>query len=539
MVPAVTAIVAAQFRILRNHLPKAGVASFLGHLVSLLWYGLAAAVGFGLAVLLPSISLPGLMRELPAGLLGVFAFWQIMPLFTLSTGWSLQLNKLQIYPISDAQLFLIEVILRVTGSPEMILVLMGATVGLLRHPGVPVIAALALLLFIPFNLFVSLGLRELMLHSFKRNRFREIFAILMISLSILPQIVLRSSVAKRLLPYFEGGAQGRLTPWHAVAMLSLGRGNAVDVLTLAVWTLLSFAAARWLFMRSLSFEEATEPILLTSRETPARAGLRAIGWSTLLHQLLGDPLSSLVEKELRSLVRMPRFRIRFGMACIFSVLIFVPLAHNTVQAGSNFLQQNFLPVTTLYGLLLLSDAVIWNVFGPDRGAAALYFAAPIPFALVLRAKNIVAGLCVAAESIIVLTLTALLRQHIDLSQVGTSLGSAAVVGLFFVAIGNYTSVTIARPADSKQMLRRTGGGKMQLLMLGCSLGMAVLVGAALLARWAFDSPWAFPGVLAIEMIVAFIVYKVVTHSALEHSSTDRERMIDELSKKAAVIGSEE
>ncbi len=537
MPPALAAILIAQFRILRNHLPRAGFASVLGHLLSLAWYALAATVAFGLAVLIPSVPLAGLQRWLAPALLGIFAYWQIIPLFTLSTGWSLQLNKLQIYPISNGQMFFLELILRITGSPEMLLILLGGTVGLMRHPALPPLAPLTLLLFIPFNLFLSLAVREILLHSFKRNRFREIFAIILISLSVLPQVMLRGGFAERLRPYLEAGSRGRLTPWHAEAMLTLGQSQIVDLLVLTFWTVLTFVVARGLFMRSLTFEETAQPAALAAIDRRRFTGKTRAGWSSLLYRFFEDPLATLIEKELRSLVRTPRFRIRFGMACIFSVLIFVPLAANTSRAGSNFLDRNFFPVTTLYGLLLLSDAVILNVFGTDRAAAALYFVAPIHFASVLRAKNIVAVICASLQAAIVLAFTAVLRHHFEWLDAVSSFGSSAVVGVFFLAVGNLTSVSLAWPSDPKQMLRRTAGGRLQLWVLGCSVGMAILIGAALLARWALDSYWAFVGVLGIELVVAAIVYKVATDTALERSLTERERMMDQLSKSAAVIGS--
>src|SRR5262249_34903601 len=38
----------------------------------------------------------------------------------------------------------------------------------------------------------------------------------------------------------------------------------------------------------------------------------------------------------------------------------------------------FLTVVCLYALMLLGQVSYWNSFGFDRGAAALYFAAPVP-----------------------------------------------------------------------------------------------------------------------------------------------------------------
>ena len=179
-----------------------------------------AAFGASLAVALPRTPVRDIQEWLPVGLLSVFLFWQLIPLFTLSSGWSLQLNKLQIYPVSNRALFGIEVLLRLSTAPEMILVLAGTMIGLLRHPEIPGFAPFFLLLYIPFNMFLSLAVRELLLHSFERNRFRELFAILLISIAVLPQILLRTEGGRRVQPYLLSASKGRGTPWHEVAVLS-------------------------------------------------------------------------------------------------------------------------------------------------------------------------------------------------------------------------------------------------------------------------------------------------------------------------------
>src|SRR5436309_5205197 len=185
-------IVWAQFRTLRNRFPRTHWVSVLFSLFSLVWYGLFAAWGIALALHLPEVPIALLTKWLPVGLLAVFLFWQSVPLITLSTGASLHLNKIQIYPVSTPALFGIEVLLRFTSSPEMVVLLSGALIGLLRHPSVPPYSAMSLLFFFPINLFLSLAIRETVLHSFERNRFRELFAILIISIGIIPQFLVRS-----------------------------------------------------------------------------------------------------------------------------------------------------------------------------------------------------------------------------------------------------------------------------------------------------------------------------------------------------------
>src|SRR5581483_6915649 len=147
----IQAIAWAQFRTMRNHLPRTNFGAVLLWFLSLLWYGMYAALAVVLAVMLPEVPMAALQQWLPVGFLAVFLFWQVIPLFTLSSGWSLQLNKLQIYPVSNSALFGIEVLLRLTTAPEMILVLMGALIGLQRRPDTPLFAGLFVLFYIPLN----------------------------------------------------------------------------------------------------------------------------------------------------------------------------------------------------------------------------------------------------------------------------------------------------------------------------------------------------------------------------------------------------
>ena len=155
----ILAIAWAQYRTMRNHLPRTSVGTVLLWCVSLLWYGLYVGLAVFLGATLRDTSIERLRMWMPVGLLGVFLFWQIVPLFTLSSGWSLELGKLRVYPVSNKALFFIEIVLRLTTAPEMIIVLAGALIGLVRNPSIPEFFALFLLLFIPFNLFLSLAIR--------------------------------------------------------------------------------------------------------------------------------------------------------------------------------------------------------------------------------------------------------------------------------------------------------------------------------------------------------------------------------------------
>ncbi len=101
-----------------------------------IWYGLWAGAAIVIAARLqqPRARCRVIRIALPGGLLLMFLYWQVVPLMLATTGSSLDLRKLRAYPIPDGQLFSIEVLLRVTAGIEMVLVLIGITIGAMLNP---------------------------------------------------------------------------------------------------------------------------------------------------------------------------------------------------------------------------------------------------------------------------------------------------------------------------------------------------------------------------------------------------------------------
>jgi ABC-2 type transport system permease protein len=520
----IIAIVWAQFRITRNHMPRAGLGAIILWLLPVLWYGMFAGFACSLAVAIPNMPQDALRAWLPVGLLVLFLYWQTMPMVTLSSGWGLQLNKLQIYPIPTHALFGIETLLRITASPETIIVLLGAMVGLLRHPRVPAGAPLWLLLFIPFNLFVQLALRDFLTFAFNRSRFREVLTILVISIGVLPQLVLRTGLGRKVQPYFLLSAHGAFTPWQVTAVLSLGVVSGINLIVMAAWLALTFAWARHQFQRGLLQEESFRGGGISRADRkPDRASS-----PLLITRFFRDPMANLLQKEFQSLVRMPRFRVVFGMACVFGVAVFVPMTFG--RGGASFIRNNFLPVVNLYGMLMLSDVLLLNIFGLDRGSAQLFFVAPVPFRAVLQAKNITALCMIALQNAAVLLFVLLFRIPVNLFGVTSSITVSAVVSVFLLSVGNLLSVSSPRAINPSSTMRKQAGAKMQLWTLLCTAGMALLVAFPFLARWAFQTDWAFFAVLLLEFVIGLIVYRIALDSAVELGLRNREQMVDALSK---------
>lgn len=200
------------------------------------------------------------------------------------------------------------------------------------------------------------------------------------------------------------------------------------------------------------------------------------------------------------------------------------------------MSDNFLIIVIVYGLLLLSDALMLNVFGFDGAAAQIYFVTPVPFKTVLKAKNLVAIAFVGLQMVAVFTIAAVMRLGMSWLNVANAVAASAVVSIFFLSAGNLISISIPRKIDPKQTFRKQSGGKLQLWFLLCSIGMLVLMGFAFLARWAVQTNWAFLGVLLVEFFVGLIVYYVATESAVEKGMRERERLVETLSRGSAPIG---
>jgi ABC-2 type transport system permease protein len=524
----IRAILWAQFRTARNYLPRTNYGTILAWLFSCIWYGLFCAVGVGLAGALPRVPVRSLPLVVSFGLLGILIFWQVVPLMTLSSGSSLDLSKLLVYPIHKKTLFAIEVLLRLTTSPEMIVVLCGGIIGLMRHPRVFVLSPLWLVLYVPLNLFLSLGLREWVATTVERKKLRVILVIFSLSASLVPSLFLNTSLGERSKPFFLAAAKAPGTPWSELSSLGLGHYSLFTAVVLCAWLAAAYIFAARQFARSLNFDQARIPGPL--RE-PGAASPR-LNWAEPLLALPGrlfrDPLGALVEKEIRVLSRSSRFRVVFGIATVFSVLVFIPFSSGRLSSG--VMSRNYLPAVSAYGMMIIGEILLWNNLGFDRNAAQLYFVAPVPFAVVLKAKNVAACVIILLMTLFVALITALVRQNVTPGSFASSIALTSVLTLFFLAFGNLASVIMPRPVDPSQALRRQNSAKASLWLMLSFIVLIVPLGPAFAARWAFDSDWPFFTILAIDVIVGAITYRIATESAIARANRNREQILHALSR---------
>jgi ABC-2 type transport system permease protein len=520
------AILWAQWRSVRNFYPRAG-AAWTG-IIGALWYGFWSLAAIAVARLVSDPSEFDLvLTVLPSAVLLVFLYWQVIPLLMAATGASLELRKLQAYPIPVSQLFSIETMLRITAGIEMALVLLGILIGVLFNPRLPKWCGLAIVPYILFNLYFGVGLRDLLLRILARKRIREVAFLLLVICAALPQLVLTRmpGVGSRLRVLL--GGEGWLGwPWAATANLVQGFDFLHSSTILLAWAAAAGVFARWQFNRTLSFD--ADAARASDQRSTADLGLLE-KFYRLPSVLLTDPLAALVEKEIRFLLRSPRFRLVFLMGFTFGLVIWLPIALGRNTPQTSFLGTNYLTVVSVYSVLLLSEVCFWNSFGFDRSAAQIYFLAPVPFSRVLIGKNLSAIFFIFMEISAVTTVCALLRMPLNFKRLSEAYAVAGVVSIFLLAAGNLLSIYQARAVNPATSFRSGAAGRVQA-MLFVIYPIAFLPAAlAYLARWAFDNQSVFFAVLALDAVAGLIGYRIALESAVAAADRLKERMVAALS----------
>jgi ABC-2 type transport system permease protein len=514
------AILWAQWRTLRNFYPQRRGGALFSGIISLVWYAAWTLASLAISELLAEWKdVDRLPQIMSGGLLVAFVYWQLTPLLLATTGASLDLKRLLVYPVPRTQLFAIEVLLRVSTGLEMMLLMTGAAAGLLRNPVVPKWAPLAFVPFALFNLFLSAGLRDLLTRLLARKRIREAVVFLLVLLAAAPQyLAMRGGPGK--LSNALAMKQSALLPWTAAGELAGGHAAGTALAMLSIWTVAAYLFGRRQFEKGLRFDaEAAR-----AEERPmAQAGSRLDVFFRLPSKLLSDPLAAMIEKEVRFLSRAPRFRLVFLMGFSFGLIVWLPLALGRRGAPS-FLSDNLLTFVSMYALLLLGDVLIWNVFAYDRAAAQLYHLAPVPFSKVLAAKNLTAAIMVLLELAMVTLVCLLLRVPLSGEKIIEAFAVTMLMLLYLIPFGNLTSTYYPRGLNPAQSWRSSASGLHVLLILVYPLA-AMPLSLPYLARYAFDSDIAFYAVLPFNLAFGALLYWVALDSAVEASGRRKERML--------------
>jgi ABC-2 type transport system permease protein len=525
---------------------SAGRGAIFSVLTGVIWYGLWTGAAAAACVMALHASASRLHAYLPLVFLGICGYWQIIPVLSASLGSGLDMRKLLLYPVPHGKLFLVEVLLRLTTGAEMVLVLTGGTIGLLLNPAAggwraaPRLAA-AVAVFVLFNLLLASGVRSLLERLLTRRKVREVLSFFLLMLYVVPRVMVQSGTRPKNLHGISAAAQALGFPWSAAARAGVpdpsGQFEWLALLSLCGWTLAALWFGRTQFERNLRYDA------VAAQASTQRTGTsRWQGWKDRLYRVPSliwrDPLAGIIEKELRSLARTPRFRMVFIMGFTFGVMVWFPMIAGRRTGHPGMASPYFLIVVCVYALTLLGQVTYWNCFGFDRSAAVFYFAAPQPLRKTLMGKNIASLFFIYLEVLVLTSVTAALQVSGGWRTVIETLVVVGVCSLYLLALGNISSVHYPRGLRPERVSQGGASGRFQGLVFLLYPLALLPVFLAYLARYAFESEAVFAIGMALAAMLGGALYGMAMESAAGTAASRREQILQELSKGDGPLVSE-
>lgn len=508
-----------------------------GAITGLIYYGVWVVAACAVFLAVSGATVEKLRVFLPLGALVVWLYWQAMPILSASVGSALDMRKLMLYPVPHGKLFQVEVLLRLTTGGEMLFVLTGCVAGLFRNKATSGWAAVpAVALYVVFNLLVASGTRSLLERLLSQRRVREVLLFVIFMVWMVPRFLFITGHRPQWVGSWTHWLDTAVWPWTAVAWAALGRSEFYALLSLAVWTLLAGWFGRTQFERNLRFDS------VAAQATQQTAGISrwqrvAEGFYGLPARWLRDPLAAMMEKELRSLSRTPRYRMVFIMGFSFGLMIWLPMILGNPAERNRKLSHHFLTVICVYSMTLLGQVSYWNCFGFDRSATLFYFAAPQPLGKVFAAKNLAALVFIYLEVLILATIITIFGVRLGGAQLLETLLVVGVCSLYMLALGNISSVQYPRGLNPERVSQGGATGRFQALITMLYPLSLLPVLLAYVARWALDSELVFWLVLGFAAMVGGALYWIAMESAVGTAWKQRERIIRELSNAEGPIAS--
>jgi ABC-2 type transport system permease protein len=507
--------------------------AFFSAITSLVFYGFWAIVGLAANGFFSNPDNKDLFKvALPIALGAVMLYWQVAPVVSASLGASLDLKKLIVYPIPRERLFAIEILLRLTTCMEMLLGLAGILIGLLRNPRVGgMVAAPRLigvtLLFVALNVFLSAGMRNLLERLLMRRRMREVIMLMIVIAGVAPQFLIMFRGPQQ--AFTKSLPLAILWPWGATAALLMSASLAAATAILLVYIGLAYAFSRYQFEKGIRADAGPGVADRPERDKPGAASLsdRLI---RLPSRLLRDPLGAAVEKELRTLIRSPRFRLVYFMGFSFGLLVWLPMAIRQRVGHESVTRTHFLTYVSVYALVLLGQVTFWNAFGFDRSATQAWYALPIPFARVLQAKNLTAIFLVMTELVLVIGIALALPVPHPPIRIAEALVVTLIAAVYLVSFGNLISVRVPRAMDPEKVTQ--GGSARSMNAFAFFLFPVALmpIGLAYWGRYVFDSEAVFFGLLGVAAVCGMVLYLIALESAVKTALLKKEEILAELGR---------
>lgn len=513
-------------------------------LISTLWYGLWLSLA-GICWVTPHyIGIADIEEALPGILLFVMGYWQLSPIVTLSLGVSIDMRKLAYYPVTTPTLFAVECLLRIWTGIEIIIVLCGLFFGLITAGSAhPVLLACSLFLFVVLNVFVSAGMRNLIERIFRKRLLRELVLVLLVTLTVLPQMA-AYSIELRSLTRAALRNQVELPLWLSppglAAALAKGQASTPDILVLLAMVLASaifgyvfFAATSRLALSESAADQAPRP---------AAQGIvdKLFGpLTSFVLRLLPDPIGTLTEKEIKYLWRSPRFRTPFFMGFTFAVIAWAPIMYQVRSPWGEWMRQSAPSLISMYSFLLLGPVLFLNRFGFDRSASRFYFWMPLEMGQLLFAKNLASVFFCFCEFFLISAICSIIGMDVSTRALIEAFLIFTISMPWLLAVGNQMSVRHPVASNPDRVSHSPAGGGMRGVVQFFAFPLALApVFAAFVWRFTGRDDTGFMAILGFAAAAGIIIYCLSFLNASAYSLAHRETLVSSLSSGQGPLAAE-
>ncbi len=444
--------------------------------------------GLGLGVGAHFLIVRGNPELLALPLLGVFLFWQLMPLLLASSTTGFDFTNLLRFPLRFPAFFLLSLAYALfdpAAVGSLVWLACIATGIALARPELLGWTLLVLAVFAATNLLLSRAVFSWLERLLARRRSREALVALFILCLLGFQFLgaLGARWEKRLKPYASTALPvlQLLPPGLAGKALAGATRGSASTIVVSTGFLVAYGLAFGLLLhRRLRAQYLGEDLGETASPVVTRAASTASFTSStsLASAYLPGPVAAMFEKEWRYLYRNTMAALQLVLPLILIPVLSLswtrPRAGRGV--GSQLPAELMFPAAVAYMFLILAQ-LAHNSFAFDGRGIQLLFVAPVRFRDVLLGKNLVFGLILMVETGLVWLIVRLLFRAPRAMTVAATLSGLLFAGLVHCIVGNWLSLQFPRRFDFGRFRRRASGVS---VLIGLVLQIVLLGGVAIL-----------------------------------------------------------
>lgn len=520
-------------------------ASLIGSIIFLLFVLVGAGfAAFGTFVAYRNLAQPANFEVLYLVLTGLLLLWIVLPLMEFASNEGLDLSKLQLFPLTRAEMMISLLFSTLLDIPTVGLLLLLAAVVVGWGVSLPValLSLLAMLIFYVQLVAASQLVLALLMRTLQSRRFRDLsillIAVFTASCYLIQQLAIGGS---RFLQFYQNLQAGSYSPFlqwlpsgyaasaikqavlgnWGLSFAELGLLLALSIVFLYLWQLVlerslsasetgGSARPRTRRQPATSQTAFASPAVSVPASVPAPAGL--------LDRLISPQVRAIASKELKYFWRDPQLKAMLFQAVIYlGIFIIGPLLNSNSKrlgAGSDYILYIATPIALLY-----MATIAQNSLGLERDSLTTTFLFPVPPQRLLWGKNLVVGLFGLVEMGILIVFGAFISRN------WTLVIPVAVLGLAGIAVtlgcGNFTSVFFPHYVRQMQRgFRATGTtsqsgclrGVMSLVMLVATAVLVAPVGAAVFLPYALNAEWVWVITIPLSFIYGIAFHQIVTRA---------------------------